>query len=125
MAYVWLSYDNEMYYAQENKSYFNELFEVNKKDDNAGNELSGENAGKVGLFDTKFTIPGGKNNPNYTFKVTRGTPDYKLYKVWMNFRNKFGTGAVCGGISKSGSNIRTTHGIPATVIGQPGHAALL
>ena len=43
----------------------------------------------------------------------------------MNFRNKFGTGAVCGGISKSGSNIRATHGIPATVIGQPGHAALL
>ena len=125
MAYVWPSYGNEIYYAEENKSYFNELFAVNKKDDNAGNELSGENAGKVGLFDTKFTIPGGKNNPNYTFKVTRGTPDYKLYKVWMNFRNKFGTGAVCGGISKSGSNIRTTHGIPATVIGQPGHAALL
>ena len=43
----------------------------------------------------------------------------------MNFRNKFGTGAVCGGISKTGSNIRTVHGIPAAVIGQPGHAAII
>lgn len=61
----------------------------------------------------------------YDYNITRGTADKKIYKLWMNFRNKFGTGAVCGGISKSGSNIRTTHGIAATVIGQPGHAALL
>lgn len=61
----------------------------------------------------------------YDYDITRGTNDHKVYKVWMNFRNKFGTGAVCGGISKTGSNIRTTHGIAATVIGQPGHAALL
>ncbi len=109
IAYVWPNYGNPVYYAEENKDYFNELFSVNG----------------VGLFDLRYTIPGGKNIPNYTISVTRGTADYKLYKVWMNFRNKFGTGCVCGGISKSGSNIRTTHGIPATVIGQPGHAALL
>ncbi len=109
MAYVYPNYQNPVYYAEENKQYFNELFAVNG----------------TGLFDLKYTIPGGKNTPTYNLAVTRGTPDYKLYKVWMNFRNKFGTGAVCGGISKSGSNIRTTHGIPATVIGQPGHAALL
>lgn len=48
-----------------------------------------------------------------------------LYKVWMNFRNEFGTGAVCGGISKTGSNIRGSHGIPSAVIGQPGHAAII
>lgn len=48
-----------------------------------------------------------------------------LYKVWMNFRNEFGTGAVCGGISKTGANIRGVHGIPAAVIGQPGHAAII
>ena len=128
MAYVWPSYGNPVYYDPNNVDYFNELFAINKKADNLGQELvdeNGEKTGKVGLFDTKFTIPGGKNNPSYTISVTRGTSDYKLYKVWMNFRNKFGTGAVCGGISKSGSNIRTTHGIPATVIGQPGHAALL
>ncbi len=128
IAYVWPNYQNAVYYAPENVDYFNELFAVNKRDDNNGQELvneNGENTGKVGLFDTEFTIPGGKNNPTYTFKVTRGTPDNRVYKVWMNFRNKFGTGCVCGGISKSGSNIRTTHGIPAVVIGQPGHAALL
>ncbi len=44
-----------------------------------------------------------------------------LYKLWMNLDN----GAVCGGISKIGSNIRTVHGIPAAVIGQPGHAAII
>ncbi len=48
-----------------------------------------------------------------------------LYKVWMNFRNEYGTGAVCGGISKTGANIRGVHGIPAAVIGQPGHAAII
>lgn len=109
MAYVWPNYQNSVYYDEANKDYFNELFSVN-----------GTN-----LYDLSYTIPGGKNNPTYTISITRGTNDYKLYKLWMNFRNKFGTGAVCGGISKSGSNIRATHGIPATVIGQPGHAALL
>lgn len=44
-----------------------------------------------------------------------------LYKLWMNLEN----GSVCGGISKIGSNIRTVHGIPAAVIGQPGHAAII
>lgn len=109
MAYVWPNYSNSIYYDEANKDYFNQLFAVNG----------------TGLFDLRYTIPGGKNTKSYEIAVTRGTSSYKLYKVWMNFRNKFGTGAVCGGISKSGSNIRTTHGIPATVIGQPGHAALL
>lgn len=116
IAYVWPNYGNSVYYDEENRDYFNELFAVKK-------EKTDEN--KIGLFDLKYTIPGGKNIPTYDISVTRGTSDFKLYKVWMNFRNKFGTGAVCGGISKSGSNIRATHGIPATVIGQPGHAALL
>ena len=127
IAYVAPNYGNPLYYDPNNVDYFNELFAINKTDDNTGRELvkDGENTGKVGLFDTEFTIPGGKNTKEYTLKITRGTSNYKLFKVWMNFRNKFGTGCVCGGISKSGSNIRTTHGIPATVIGQPGHAALL
>ncbi len=59
------------------------------------------------------------------YGVTYSTEENKIYKVWMNFRNEFGTGAVCGGISKTGSNIRTVHGIPAAVIGQPGHAAII
>ena len=61
----------------------------------------------------------------YDYGITRGTSSYKLYKLWMNFRNKFGTGCVCGGISKSGHCIRGVHGIASAVIGQPGHAALL
>lgn len=109
MAYVWPDYGNNLYYTEENREYFNELFAING----------------IGLFDLNYTIPGGKTNPTYNLSVTRGTTDNKIYKVWMNFRNKFGTGAVCGGISKSGSNIRTTHGIPAAVIGQPGHAAII
>ena len=116
MAYVWPNYSQDLYYSEENRDYFNELFAVPDKN-NKDN--------KIGMFDLSYTIPGGKENPEYTIKITRGTVDYKLYKVWMNLRNKFGTGAVCGGISKTGSNIRTTHGMPATVIGQPGHAALL
>ncbi len=122
IAYIWPNYGDGRYYAEENRDYFNELFAISKTTGSSGTELAN---GKIGLFDAEFTIPGGKNNKTYTIKVTRGTPQYKLYKVWMNFRNKFGTGCVCGGISKSGSNIRATHGIPATVIGQPGHAALL
>lgn len=109
MAYVWPDYGNNLYYTEENREYFNELFAING----------------TGLFDLNYTIPGGKTNPTYNLSVTRGTTDNKIYKVWMNFRNKFGTGAVCGGISKSGSNIRATHGIPAAVIGQPGHAAII
>ncbi len=44
-----------------------------------------------------------------------------LYKLWMNIEG----GAVCGGISKIGSNIRGVNGIPSSVISQPGHAALI
>ncbi len=73
-------------------------------------------------FNDLFSVNGKKL---YDYNITRGTNEKKIYKVWMNFRNKFGTGAVCGGISKTGSNIRATHGIAATVIGQPGHAAIL
>ncbi len=44
-----------------------------------------------------------------------------VQKLWMNLDN----GAVCGGISKIGSNIRGVHGTPSSVINQPGHAALI
>lgn len=94
IAYVWPNYSNNVYYAAENKDYFNELFSVNGK----------------GLFEY---IP------------YRDTSEGKIYKLWMNFRNKFGTGCVCGGISKSGHCIRGVNGIASAVIGQPGHAALL
>ncbi len=94
IAYVWPNYGNPIYYSEENRDYFNQLFSVN-----------------------------GKTLDDYG--ISRGTLDYRLNKLWMNFRNKFGTGCVCGGISKSGHCIRGVHGIASAVIGQPGHAALL
>ncbi len=42
-------------------------------------------------------------------------------KLWIVFEE----GSVCGGISKTGSNINASLGNPSAVIGQPGHAAYL
>ena len=116
IAYTSPNYGNPVYYSEENKDYFNDLFAVDDR------EHPGQ---KIGMWDTSYTIPGGVDHSTYTLKITRGTESDKVQKVWMNFRNKFGTGSVCGGISKSGTNIRGARGIPATVIGQPGHAAML
>lgn len=116
IAYTNPNYNNPVYYAEENIEYFNDLFAVDDRD-NIGE--------KIGMWDTKYVIPGGIDHETYTLTITRGTSTNKVMKVWMNFRNKFGTGSVCGGISKSGTNIRTARGVPATLIGQPGHAAIL
>jgi len=114
IAYVWPNYANPVYYAEENKDYFNELFSIPDE------KHEGQ---RIGLWDVIFTIPGGVDVPEYNLQIQRGTSDNKIYKVWMNMRNKFGTGAVCGGISKTGSNIRGVLGLPDAVVGQPGHAA--
>lgn len=116
IAYTSPNYGNPVYYAEENREYFNDWFAVDDR------EHPGQ---KIGMWDTSYTIPGGADHATYTLKITRGTESDKVQKVWMNFRNKFGTGSVCGGISKSGTNIRGARGIPCTVIGQPGHAAML
>lgn len=42
-------------------------------------------------------------------------------KLWIVMEE----GAVCGGISKLGSNIRGSYGVPSSVISQPGHAAYI
>lgn len=42
-------------------------------------------------------------------------------KLWAVFEE----GAVCGGISKTGTNLLGVFGIPGGVVGQPGHAAYL
>lgn len=114
ISYVWPNYGNPVYYAEENIEYFNDLFSV-KDPNNEGQ--------RIGLWDVVYTVPGGVNTPEYNLQIPRGTADNKIYKVWMNMRNKFGTGAVCGGISKVGSNIRGVLGLPDAVVGQPGHAA--
>ncbi|MDE5756815.1 MAG: NPCBM/NEW2 domain-containing protein, partial [Clostridia bacterium] len=103
------NYNNPVFYAPENIEYFNNLFAVDDR----------ENPGqKIGLWDTEYKIPGwdDEDGHTYTIKITQGTPTNKVQKVWMNFKNKFGTGSVCGGISKSGCNIRGARGIPANVI---------
>jgi hypothetical protein len=42
-----------------------------------------------------------------------------VIKTWIVFEE----GAVCGGISKTGTTIRNVYGIPATCTSQPGHCA--
>jgi len=114
IEYVWPNYGNPVYYAEENKEYFNQLFSVPDE------EHEGQ---RIGLWDVVYKIPGGVDEKEYILQIPRGTSNNKIYKVWMNMRNKFGTGAVCGGISKTGSNIRGVLGLPDAVVGQPGHAA--
>ena len=63
-------------------------------------------------WDEKYGNPFTKYNITYKPGVN---------KLWMNIEG----GAVCGGISKIGSNIRGVHGTPSSVISQPGHAALI
>ena len=104
MAYVWPNYANPVYYDINNKDYFNDLFAVEKINEDGTTT-------KKGLFEY---VP-----------YRNDTSNGYVYKLWMNFRNQFGTGAVCGGISKSGHCIRGVNGIASAVIGQPGHAALL
>ncbi len=52
----------------------------------------------------------------YNVKNETGKP-----KLWIVFEE----GAVCGGTSKTGSNLNAAFGYPSAVIGQPGHAAYL
>ncbi len=60
-------------------------------------------------------------NEKYDFLRYGVTYRPGVVKLWMNIEG----GAVCGGISKIGSNIRGVHGTPSSVISQPGHAALI
>lgn len=61
-----------------------------------------------------------KWNDKYNLEnITYGATGHS--KLWMVFEE----GAVCGGISKTGTNLNEVFGIPAAVIGQPGHAAYL
>ncbi len=120
------NYNNPVFYANENYDYFNKLFAVDYRGDNAKADWNDDGSHKVGLWDTSYTVPAGEGDEPYVITVSRSAEgEAKLQKVWMNFKNKFGTGSVCGGISKSGCNIRGARGVPANVIGQPGHAAIL
>ncbi len=53
---------------------------------------------------------------DYNITYQKGYP-----KLWIVFEE----GSVCGGLSKTGSNIEGVYGIPSSVVSQPGHAAYI
>ncbi len=56
------------------------------------------------------------NLSQYNITYQSGKP-----KLWIVFEE----GAVCGGLSKTAANLYGVWGIPASVVGQPGHAAYI
>lgn len=68
---------------------------------------SAENYAK---WDAKYNLS------NYNITYQYGKP-----KLWIVFEE----GAVCGGISKTAANLYGVWGVPASVVGQPGHAAYI
>lgn len=83
----------------------------------------------------RYTFGYNYSLPQYYVEENRTTWDNKYHlsqfgvpygetgkpKLWMVFEQ----GSVCGGLSKTGSNLWNVFGLPATVIGQPRHAAYL
>ncbi|MCH5316260.1 MAG: discoidin domain-containing protein [Eubacterium sp.] len=49
------------------------------------------------------------------------TPTYGYAKLWIVFEEN----SVCGGIAKTGVSLQVAYGVPASVTGQPGHAAYI
>ena len=49
------------------------------------------------------------------------TPTYGYAKLWIVFEEN----SVCGGIAKTGVSLEVAYGVPASVVGQPGHAAYI
>ena len=56
------------------------------------------------------------NLSKYNITYQTGYP-----KLWIVFEE----GGVCGALSKTGSNIWGSYGVPSSVVGQPGHAAYI
>lgn len=85
-----------------------------------------ENLGQAGFYDPAMKDQWDQYYLGIFSKYNVTYGEAGVRKVWMLLRNPYlTTGAVCGGISKTGVAIRTSHGIPSTVVGQPGHAAML
>ncbi len=71
-------------------------------------------------------------SPNpYHFLNTYTDANGKTYQIQYGIKNRpklwivFEEGGVCGAISKTGSNIIGTYGVPSSVVSQPGHAAYI
>ena len=63
-----------------------------------------------------FTDKENFTRSDYNITYKKGYP-----KLWIVFEE----GSVCGGLSKTGSNIQGSYGIPSSVVSQPGHAAYI
>ncbi len=61
-------------------------------------------------------LPYAYNFKDYGITYATGYP-----KLWIVFEE----GSVCGGLSKTGSNIWGSYGVPSSVVSQPGHAAYI
>ena len=61
-------------------------------------------------------LPYAYNFKDYNITYKEGYP-----KLWVVFEE----GSVCGGLSKTGSNIWGSYGVPSSVVSQPGHAAYI
>ena len=92
-------------------------------------------------YQDKYTISTNKNFYNNKIRTTANVP-YNFLNVNQDANGKehtitygilnrpklwivFEEGGVCGAISKVGSNIQGSYGIPSTVVSQPGHAAYI
>ncbi len=100
------------------------------------NRMSRDHAGTVNPYSfITYRFGYNYNLPEYYSEENREKWDAKYHlseygvpygvqgknKIWMVFEQ----GSVCGGLSKTGSNLNSSYGYPAAVIGQPGHAAYL
>lgn len=82
-----------------------------------GYDYSKEQYYDPGMYDywnEKYNLEG--KDWDLTFK-----PTYGYAKLWIVFEE----GSVCGGIAKTGTDLQVAYGIPASVVGQPGHAAYI
>ncbi len=119
MNYIWPNYSRPELHDEKNKDYYNIKYGVYKKGQDLSSLKGGHAQWKTGL---DYKLPEGEENRvNGIFSHYNVTWNPGTYKLWMNIE----AGAVCGGISKIGSNIRGVHGMPSSVISQPGHAALI
>ncbi len=119
MNYIWPDYSRPELHDEKNKDYYNIKYGVYKNREDLSSLTGSHAQWKTGL---NYKLPEGEaNRVNGIFSHYNVTWSPGTYKLWMNIE----AGAVCGGISKIGSNIRGVHGMPSSVISQPGHAALI
>lgn len=119
MNYIWPDYSRSELHDENNKDYYNIKYGVYKKGESLASLKGNRPQWKTGL---NYKLPEGEaDKVNGIFSHYNVTWSPGTYKLWMNIE----AGAVCGGISKIGSNIRGVHGMPSSVISQPGHAALI